>query len=390
MIHLNDPEIRALIDSQLGAEETGRARTHLESCPACHQRFTEIKNRMTWVESVVTGSGQGGSSVPVSAEAAYRRFSIQSREFGKEGKTMSNSPLIKRLRPAFIGLAALVAILGLFAFPQVRAAAVDFLGLFRVQQVAVVEVDPRNLPDQLGSSNIFEELIANNVVVEDLGEAQELKDPAEAVSQAGFAVRLPERAPAEGIYRLQAGSRVTFNVDLSQVKDLMSEIGYGSVEIPEEIDGVEVTLSVQPSLATAFGSCRMDELFDEQGEPIDARLQGCIMLVQTPSPTISAPEGLNLPEIGKAFLQVMGLSAEEAEEFSRTVDWATTLVIPIPRYGSSYRTVQVDGVDGTLIQQDIENHLPNYMLIWVKDGILYTISGQGNWQDGVSLGNSLN
>jgi hypothetical protein len=46
-------------------------------------------------------------------------------------------------------------------------------------------------------------------------------------------------------------------------------------------------------------------------------------------------------------------------------------------------------MEGTLILQDTESQLPHYLLIWLKDGILYSISGQGSWQEGVSLGNSL-
>ncbi len=89
------------------------------------------------------------------------------------------------------------------------------------------------------------------------------------------------------------------------------------------------------------------------------------------------PPGLDIVRIGEAFLQVLGMSSEEAAQFSRNLDWTTTLIIPIPRYGASYEEVSVDGVTGTLIRQSLEDHAPQYLLIWIKDGIVYALTGPG-------------
>ena len=83
------------------------------------------------------------------------------------------------------------------------------------------------------------------------------------------------------------------------------------------------------------------------------RLPDCTTLTQMPSPSISAPPGLDIPKISGAFLQVLGMSPEEAAQIAQTVDWTTTLVIPIPRYGTSYQEVVVDGLEGTLISQNL-------------------------------------
>jgi hypothetical protein len=57
------------------------------------------------------------------------------------------------------------------------------------------------------------------------------------------------------------------------------------------------------------------------------------------------------------------------------VDWTSTLVIPVPRRATS-EDVSVDGVTGKLIQR-VTDYAPEYALIWVKDGIVYAISGSG-------------
>jgi hypothetical protein len=81
-----------------------------------------------------------------------------------------------------------------------------------------------------------------------------------------------------------------------------------------------------------------------------------------------------LAEIG---LQFTGMTPEEAHEFSQTVDWTSTLVVPIPRNGASYRQVSVDGVTGNLIQRPTDDD-PQYLLMWVKGDIIYAIGGLGS------------
>ena len=83
------------------------------------------------------------------------------------------------------------------------------------------------------------------------------------------------------------------------------------------------------------------------------------------------------------------MSPEEAADFARSVDWTTTLVIPVPRYGSEHEEVQVDGVTGTLIQQYGYKMDDGYLLIWVKDGILYALSGPGDSTAALKIASSL-
>ena len=107
------------------------------------------------------------------------------------------------------------------------------------------------------------------------------------------------------------------------------------------------------------------------------------------SPTISAPPGLDIAKIGEAYLQLFGMSTEEAARFSQRVDWATTLVVPIPYNGTTYHDVVVDGVDGTLVQFDLPNHQKEYVLMWVNNDIVYALSGPGTAADATPIVESL-
>jgi len=110
------------------------------------------------------------------------------------------------------------------------------------------------------------------------------------------------------------------------------------------------------------------------------------MFVQAPSPVVSVPPGLNLSQLAAVWLRAAGMSREDAEAFCQTVDWTSTLVIPVPRTFGSYEKVGVDGVEGTLIRS---LNTRGFSLIWVKNGMIYSITGAGDPSEAVSLANSL-
>ena len=82
------------------------------------------------------------------------------------------------------------------------------------------------------------------------------------------------------------------------------------------------------------------------------------------------------------------MSSSEAHTFCQTVDWSSTLVIPVPRSSSSYETVTVDGVEGTLITETLSQG-NRYSLLWVKNGVVQSLAGRGSPADALALAASL-
>jgi hypothetical protein len=299
----------------------------------------------------------------------------------------------RKYRYAWVAI-GVIAILGIaMVFPQVRAVANSFLGLFRVEQFTVLQVDPEQIEEQFNSASNFEYLLAEDVNVEEFGDAQEVTDAAEASSLAGIPVRLPTTVDGEGKLAVQPGAKVTFLVDLPKVNGMLTEIGRPDLKLPAELDGAEVTLELPVAVIATYGDCEVSEeaLSDFEGDPDGPPpdLSECTTLSQFLSPEIKAPPGLDVAGIGETFLQVLGMSPEEATQFSRSVDWTTTLIIPIPRYGTEYQEVFVDGVEGTLILQSQRSYLPKYLLVWIKDGIVYALAGPGDAASAVEIAESL-
>ena len=85
------------------------------------------------------------------------------------------------------------------------------------------------------------------------------------------------------------------------------------------------------------------------------------------------------------------MSADQATSFSQKVDWSTTLVIPIPTGEVTYQDVQVDGASGYLLAP-VQGSGPanaRYSVVWVKNGVIYSVAGAGDPAQGLAVANDL-
>jgi len=392
-MHLSDGEIKAYQDQELEINSQQRVVAHLDTCTRCQQRnkvLNDLSQKLTTDLNALDPVTKNKFS---SANTAHNWLTARLQE--KETNNMWKKITSPQARPVWIGLVIVILLAISMTFAPVRAIANSFLGLFRVEQFTIVQVNPADLPEQLGSSSQLEYLLTQNLQIEERGEAYQVADKNEASQRVGFEVRLPTGMikPLNSL-DVQPGGQVTFVVDSARVQLILNEIGRSDIQIPEEVDGALVTLEIPDGITTQYGNCEYDlERLREAGydpdDPKIPQLPDCITLVQLPSPTITAPTELNLVEIGEAYLQLLGMSAEEAHEFAQKVDWSTTFVVPLPNYGTAFQDVSVDGVSGVLISQELDEHTSQFMLMWVKDGIAYVLTGPGGKSTALNIARSL-
>lgn len=384
-MHLTDGDLRAILDGERADLDR---ETHLEQCQACQQRLQALSERGAWLSQRLEHLG----AQPLPSRPSHQRLRAYLQE--KENTPMLKKIFARPYRPAWIALGLVVVLALAFAFPPVRAIANSFLGLFRVEHIAVVQVNSNDLQEQLGSSSQLETLFTDSVKVSQDGETQTAADAAEAASLAGFSVRLPQGLQGERTLSVQPGGKMSFTIDVPRVQAVLNEIGRSDIQLPAGLEGATVTVDLQKSVVAMYGTCKSDiEAARKQGYDPNTqqmpRLPDCTTLVQMPSPQVNAPAGLDVTGIGEAYLQLLGMTPEQAAQFSSTIDWTTTFVIPIPRYGTKSQTVSVDGVDATYIQQNLDDHTRQYVLIWVKDDIVYALTGPGNVQNALDVANTI-
>ena len=386
--HLNDGQLRAALDQEL--DEAGML--HLENCPACRRRQTRImaetKQAAVGLSFLASPAGQPGPD----ARSALIRFHQRndSRKEISMFKKLFASPTLR------VGLAIVVILAVVFSFPQARAFAGQFLNLFRVQQVVVVPVDFTGMQSLTGNDTLgkqVSDLIASSVTSQqNPGTPVTATDAAQASQLAGFTVRVPPGMTPSRL-SVENAAAFTLKVDVAKVQALLNESGRSDLVLPTSINGENVSVNIPASVSLAFGTCPDPAAPDtgglNSGGSAGRRYPDCIILAEIPTPTVSAPADLNIAQLAQIGLEFSGMTSDQAAAFVQTVDWTSTLVIPLPKNAAIYDQVNVDGVTGTLIQRPADD-APQYALLWVKNGIIYAISSLGtNSQQAIQMANSL-
>lgn len=385
-MHPNDGRIQAYLDGELSTEKRQELAQHLSSCVHCQNKVKSIALRIARVNQALDQINLDPSAAPISSSAARSR--LEARFIQQEKQTMFQKWFAKRMRPVWVGIMVIAVLALAMAFPPVRAIANNFLGLFRVERITVVPVDENQLENRLESSTQLENLFSENVTYQGGGEIQAVKDAQEASALADIPVRLPAAASEPSKLLVQPGGSISLVIDVRQLRAILEEVGQEDVTLSDTLNGEIVTVNIPNLVMALYGECSDPTVSDPDEAPSNYA-SDCVQLMQMQSPTVNAPPDLDINQLGNAFLQILGMDPADAAQFASAVDWTSTLVLPVPRSNTTYQDVTVDGAPGTLIIQGNINDPYHYMLVWVKDGIVYGLTGNDNPDNALELANSM-
>jgi hypothetical protein len=295
-----------------------------------------------------------------------------------------------RLAWAIIGLVALAAIS--LTFPPVRAAAESLLAQFRVSKVSVVSIDPTRLNELNGGTQLskqISQLLSDSMTVtKKPGDPRSVANAAEASQLAGFAVRLPANRQDASQLTVQDGAAFQLIVNRARAQTMLNDAGARDLKLPASIDGALIKVNIPAAITAGYGQCpKLTKDALESSEASARTMRECIVLTEMSSPVVDAPSDLPIAQLAEFGLQFTGMTKEQARAYAQTVDWTSTLVIPIPRNAAQYKPITVDGANGYLIERAVDHS--QYAIIWVKQGIIYAISGYGDAAVGLAMANSL-
>ncbi len=150
-----------------------------------------------------------------------------------------------------------------------------------------------------------------------------------------------------------------------------------------EVDRATLEAFLQAAGASTAGLPQTDKLaFDVDVSNVVAQDYSLgasrrMEFVQVPSPQVNLPEGLDPVALAETGFLFLGMPPEDAHRMATSIDWTSTLVVPIPANAAQAREVTVDGVTGLLLES-VNNNRRESALVWEKDGILYFMSGRGD------------
>jgi hypothetical protein len=379
MMHLNDGRLRASLDQEVTENET----LHLADCELCQNRLEVIRNKKERTgKRLLFLSSSPDLRIPA---AQYELARLKERVTKKE-TIMQNIFKVFKNRLVWGGMVTTLLVVAFLSFPTMRAAAAQLLSQFRVQQVTVLPIDPTGLTKLNGDSNLSTQLsqMLSDSVVEtkkpaDIRTATSAEDASQMI---GFQVRLPDNQTDTPKIYVQDSMGYEITIDRAKAQSFINETGRTDIVLPDSVDGKKVSIDIPSGISAAYGTCpdpESDKVVGDPDEPgsLGRNFPECVMMAEIPSPVVSAPEDLDVVQLVELGLEFTGMTSEQAKEYSQTVDWTSTLVIPVPRNAASNEQVEVDGVTGTLIKRPADD-APRYALIWVKDGIIYSIGGWGS------------
>lgn len=387
--HVNEGQLHTWLDGEMQAVQAEQVSDHLKTCRRCQAKAAALQARLQRT-SARLACLEETPQPSLSPRAAYLRL-VEHPDLSttKETETMFQKMFSRTYRPAWIALGIVLALAFSMIFAPVRALANDFLGLFRVQQLNVVEVDPALFSGEWADSSDFQSLLSENVAFEGGGDNLPAASVEEAAALAGYRLRLPELIGETPKLAITPAGKMRFTIDLPRVQALLQALEIREIDLPQSLDGAEVVVDVANIVTAQWGACEGAPVEPAEGQDPDMPyIADCTTLIQAPSPVVTTPPGLDMQQIGQAYLVFLGMDQKQAANFAAKIDWATTFVLPIPRDQSTFRQVQVDGVEGVLVQEGLGESY-GFTLIWVKDGMAYSLSGPGSTSTALELSASL-
>lgn len=387
-MHLSEDVLLAYRDGELPAEKMEATQRHLEMCPSCQEVLSRIEQLHSEIQNRLNVLLPDPAESPEAQVLLDRVKNASPESYNRRS----------RWKPAWAAIVAVCAIAGALYLEPVRVWATEFLSLFRAQKIAVIRIDPANvrqLEEGLfgqESQRRIEQFLSDNAHVTKRGEEQTVQTVNEAARLAGFGIRVPARLDAPVRIQVQPAVDASFEIDVERLQGILHDAGRSDITIPEDLDGKTIQINVPASVTALFGKCPVPEEQRETSEEQPSSLQyvECKMLVQVPTPVVVAPPALNVAELGTEMLKLFGFTDEQARAFSESIDWSTTLVVPLP-FDNRMNVVEVDvdGVQGQLFSSRRFKGPDVYNLLWIRDGILHSLMGRGAPEEAIAIANSL-
>jgi len=298
------------------------------------------------------------------------------------------APARVRWMPTLAAAAGVALVAGLFLVPAMRVAAQSVLDLFRVRTFAAVPFDAsrmdrlRELAQQGDSSGDPIKLGVEKV--------ETLKDPGPPrvypTLEAGAAAARLERVRSAGwlptgmaadTVRVQDEAAARFTLGTTKLRALFDALDLRDVQVPTQLDGQQITVRMSPALIQTYrGGTRR------------------VQLLQAVSPEVTLPPGTDLAQLAEIGLRVLGLDRTEAQRIAHSLDWRSTLLVPVPANAASFRQVTVQGRPGLLILSSGmgakgQRRREGSLLLWTEGDRVLALGGDLREMDLMQMAQSL-
>lgn len=345
----NEGRLRALLDTELPVDERHLTTMHIESCHACQRRLRRLEESRSW-------TGQRMAALPVASARMDRLpWAVVLAKSQKRGIQK-----MKRLpgfwRPVLIGAAILTLLVTTYTFAPTQTLARQLLSVFRVRKFAVVRVSPDEATIEQTAEQIADSLFVREP--EPVVDAPVLpaSSPKEASELAGFEVRMPAYWP-DRMHKIEVKGRSEYAIPFTRqgLVILLELAGMDAGQIPDGWEEATATI-IMPAAVSIQGDN--------------------IQIMQALDPSVEYPGGINPGLIGEAGLRLLGVSPTEAKRIAHTIDWTTTMLLPVPADVREFAETQIAGEDAILVRPKDYHGDNQAALVFHKGDVIYVVTGR--------------
>ncbi len=366
----DEGRLRAYLDGELPPLERAALGAHLAGCAACRDQLGRQRALAARVRSLLpapVAAPQPHAALArlrAAADQTTRNVPASQGSNVQRSKFMpSNSFWSGRSRSLLAALALVVALVSLLALPPLRAAADELLSIFRVQKLMFVPVSRERL-DQLSKLNFDKDtLFVTKPTVDQSAPPRTVASAEDAAGAIGGPVGQPSAfpsAPLSSEFTVSSPSKMHFQVNVAAARQLLELMGIDDVSIPDALGAAPIAVDV-PAFAQAH----------YHGANYD------MTLYQGRSPSVALPDGVDLSQLGKAALRLLGMPAADAEIASRTINWNNTLLFPFPKDTDNIRQVTVGGENALLVSGG-RGGSQHRQLYWQHGDTFYMLQASGS------------
>lgn len=242
----------------------------------------------------------------------------------------------------------------------VQAAITSALSIFRVENVQGITItleDMRQIHDKLSNGQ-------GEISIDHMGSV-EIQGGEDRVSSLEDVKNLPDFAPAfpsalsdtvPNIHVVEPAS-IDFTLHAKNVNQIMKS--YGATKLlPDNIDGKTFRINLASQVTMNYS------INDKS-----------VMIMQTKSPEITVPEGVNVDEVYHAVIEMPIIPPNLQSQLKSIKDWKNTLYIPV--VDPKMAEVDINGAKGymTMDYGDSEDAHES-AVIWYNKGVIYAVSGR--------------
>jgi len=370
---IDEGKLRAYLDHALSPEERVLVKQQLTDSPEAQAALARLNREQQHDVAPYLDAVAPPPNEQSETGQAWQRFQAQisgqstptnTMQMKERIGNMASQPFIKRYQPAIIIITVVAIIAIALSFAPVRTMASNLLRVFRVQTVQVVPIDKEDMEALRNNPNLkrlIDQLEPQLEVAED-SEPEKVDSLDEAAEKVEFRISqitaLPEETgePTTTVLRQKV-------VQLQLDKELLGAVFEAAeieVELPDSLNDEPVVITHPDTV---------EQKWHREGNRI-------LEFIQMPAPSIEYPDGLDLDELGVASLQLLGMSKEEAEALGSTIDWANTMVLPVPNNGDvDIEEVSINGAKG-LVFADPGSEDDTAAVSWTQNGMSYFLNGK--------------